>query len=334
MSYFAYPSMFLFLLVPLGLAMAIVWNARWRKQTTALMGRVDTVLRLMPAGLSRRRGWAASLFVTGLLCWVIALAGPLLGSRLVEFKQKGLDVFIAVDCSSSMLAEDFKPNRMAQAKYLLGQLVDRLAGDRIGIIAFSGQSYVLCPLTIDSSAARQALDFIDVGTVPIPGTVVGDAIRTAIKGLKAGEGEGRVLLLLTDGEDHKSDPVGAAEVAAKAGVKIFAIGIGNAQGEPIPVFDDQGNRTGYKRDKKGDVVMSRVDDATLQKIAEVTGGQYQRASLAGTEADTLSQALDQLKHGDQKTRQFNRLENRFQWPLALGLILILIALTIPEGGWR
>ena len=128
--------------------------------------------------------------------------GPLIGSRLVEFKQKGLDVFIAVDCSLSMQTEDLKPNRMAHAKSILSQLIDRLAGSRIGLIAFAGQAYVECPLTIDANAAKDVLDTIDVGTVPIPGTVIGDAIRTAIQGLKAGEGQNRVLVLLTDGEDH------------------------------------------------------------------------------------------------------------------------------------
>src|SRR4029077_13477123 len=130
-----------------------------------------------PRGLEARRKWASICYLVGLFSWVIALAGPLLGSRLVEFKQRGIDVFIAVDCSSSMLAEDLKPNRMAHAKLLLGQLIDRLYGDRLGVIAFAGQAYVQCPLTIDVNAAKQTLEAIDVGTVPIPGTVIGDAIR-------------------------------------------------------------------------------------------------------------------------------------------------------------
>jgi Ca-activated chloride channel family protein len=178
------------------------------------------------------------------------------------------------------------------------------------------------------------LDTIDVGTVPIPGTVIGDAIRVAIKGLKAGEGQNRVLVLLTDGEDHHSDPQAAAKEAAKVGMKIYPIGIGTSDGEPIPVFDDQGHRTGYKRDKKGEVVLSRLDEAALIDLAHETGGQYLRASPSGDEVDELSRWLDQLQQGDQKTRLFNRFENRYQWPLALGLILLLASLAIPEMGWR
>lgn len=310
------------------------WMHRRRTQALRILGQPITIRRMLPAGLAGRRRWIQGLRVAGLLSLVIALAGPLIGSKLVEFKQKGLDVFIAVDCSLSMQAEDFKPNRIAHAKLVLGQLIDRLAGSRIGIIAFAGQAYIECPLTIDENAARDVLDTIDVGSVPIPGTVIGDAIRTAIKGLKAGEGQNRVLVLLTDGEDHHSDPSGAAKEAAKIGLKIFPIGIGSAEGEPIPIKDDQGNRTGYKRDKKGEVVLSRLDEATLVELANLSGGQYLRASQTGDEADELARRLDALQQGDQKSKMFNRFENRYQYPLALGLVLLLVSLAIPEMPWK
>jgi Ca-activated chloride channel family protein len=143
-----------------------------------------------------------------------------------------------------------------------------------------------------------------------------------------------VLVLLTDGEDHHSDPQGAAKEAAKVGLKIFPIGIGSPQGEPIPIKDDQGNRTGYKRDKKGDVVMSRLDEATLVELARLTGGFYLRASPAGDEVDELVRRLDALQQGDQKSRMFNRYENRYQWPLAFGLILLFLSIAIPEMPWK
>jgi Ca-activated chloride channel family protein len=223
---------------------------------------------------------------------------------------------------------------MAHAKLVLGELIDKLAGSRIGIIAFAGQAYVECPLTVDENAAKDVLDTIDTNTVPIPGTVIGDAIRVAIKGLKAGEGQNRLLVLLTDGEDHRSDPQAAAKEAARVGLKIFPVGIGSPLGEPIPVLDDQGHRTGYKRDKKGEVVMSRLDEQTLIDLAHETGGQYLRAGPTGDEVDELSRRLEVLQQGDQKTKLFNRFENRYQYPLAAGLLLLLISLAIPEMGWR
>jgi Ca-activated chloride channel family protein len=334
MNYFAYSSMFGWLLAVAALGLAGGWLRRARTRSFALLGQPPTIQRMLPAGLARRRRWAHGLRVAGLLSFVLALAGPLIGSRLVEFKQKGLDIFIAIDCSLSMQAEDFKPNRMAHAKLILGQLIDHLSGSRIGIIAFAGQAYVECPLTVDENAAKDVLDTIDVGSVPIPGTVIGDAIRVAIKGLKAGEGQNRVLVLLTDGEDHHSDPQGAAKDAAKIGLKIFPIGIGSPEGEPIPVKDEQGNRTGYKRDKKGEVVLSRLDEAALVELARTTGGHYLRASPAGDEVDELARRLDALQQGDQKSRMFNRYENRYQWPLAAGLFLLLLSLAIPEMTWK
>ena len=334
MSYFAYPGMFGWFAIVLGLWVAGGWLHRRRQNILHMLGQYSTVHRMLPAGLQRRRRWSSAFRNAGLLCLAIALAGPLIGSKLVEFKQKGLDVFIAVDCSLSMQAEDFKPNRMAHAKLVLGQLIDKLAGSRLGIIAFAGQAFVECPLTIDENAAKDVLQTIDVGTVPIPGTVIGDAIRLVIKGFKAGEGQNRILILLTDGEDHRSDPQGAAKEAEKVGLKIYPIGIGTSQGEPIPIFDEQGHRTGYKQDKKGEVVMSRMDEAALIDIAQMTKGRYFRATPTGDEVDELARTLEQLQQGDQKTRMFNRYENRYQYPLALGLILLFVSLLIPEMGWK
>jgi Ca-activated chloride channel family protein len=325
--------MWIWLAAPVALLIASGWLARRRLAGLATLGQLPTVRRLLPERLARRRRWIRLCQVLGLLCCVTALAGPLIGTRLVAFKQRGLDVFIAVDCSLSMQTEDLKPNRMAQAKLLLNQLIDRLAGDRIGIIAFAGQAYVQCPLTIDSNAVHDALEAIDVGSVPIPGTVIGEAIRVAAKGMQAGEGGSRALILLTDGEDHESDPEGAAKEAAHVGLKIFAIGVGTPEGAPIPVFDDQGHRTGYKQDKKGSIVLSRLDEKTLIEIAQETGGQYSRASQTGDEVERIAQALESLKKGDQKTQLFNRFENRYQWPLGVGIFLLLASLAIPEEGW-
>jgi Ca-activated chloride channel homolog len=333
-TYVAYPEMWAWLWVPIAIVILIGLEARHRRQALKTLGQPATIARLLSASIPRRRQWIAFLRVLGLLCFVVALAGPLIGAKLTEFKQKGLDVFVAVDCSLSMQAEDLKPNRMAYAKLILGQLIDKLAGSRVGVIAFAGQAYVECPLTVDGNAAKETLDAVDVGAVPIPGTVIGDAVRTAIKGLKAGEGGGRVLVLLTDGEDHHSDPEGAAKEAAAVGLKVFTIGIGTTEGQPIPVFDEQGKRTGYKQDKNGETVISKLDPKTLIQIAQETDGQYWSASASGDEVDQLVHALEGLQQGDQKTRLFNRFENRYQWPLALGILLLLVSLAIPEAGRR
>lgn len=348
MNYFAYPEMALWLLAPTAILLLGILLQRWRQKTLKSLGsgpdfkqRLESgsdpslvVRRLLPVGLETKRRWILSLQTLGMLAMALALMGPLWGAKLVEFRQKGLDVFVAVDCSTSMLAQDFSPDRMAHAKLALGQIIDRLNGSRIGVIAFAGQAYVQCPLTVDQGAARDTLDSLDTGAVPIAGTHIGDAIRLALKGMQAGEGSNRALILLSDGEDHKSQPLEAAKEAAKMGMKIFAIGIGSKDGEPIPVLNDQGERTGYKRDKKGEVILSKLDQDTLFKIAQETGGQYYQASAAGDEVEPLLRDLEKLQTGDQKTQLFNRYENRFQWPLVIGILLLLISLAIPEMGFR
>jgi Ca-activated chloride channel homolog len=334
MNYFAYPSMFAWFMAPLALVVLGVLHHRHRKASIARLGQPATIVRMLPPNLRRRRAWIQACRVMGLACFVAALAGPLIGAKLVEFKQKGIDVFIAIDCSLSMQAEDLKPNRMAHAKLVLGQLIERLAGSRIGIIVFAGQAHVMCPLTVDDQAAKDILQAVEVNTVPVPGSVIGDAIRTAIKGLHAGEGGGRVLVLLSDGEDHHSKPLDAAKDAAKAGLKVFPVGIGTPEGEPIPVFDESGKRSGYKRDKRGEVVLSKLNEGDLIQIAQATGGQYLRASVTGDEVEQLANFLSELQQGDQKTRLFNRYENRFQWPLGAGVFFLLVSLAIPERRWK
>lgn len=332
--YFAYPEMAAWFFALAGFYALLWWSRRARRKAMTALGQWPTVRRMLPAGLQGRRRWIESLRGLGLLLFIFALAGPLIGSKLVEFKQRGVDLFVAVDCSLSMQAQDVAPDRMAHAKLLLGQLIDRLGGSRIGVVAFAGQAFIQCPLTVDQSAAKQTLESIAVGSVPMPGSAIGEAIRVAMKGLKAGESNTRALILLTDGEDHKSNPLAAAKDAAKVGLKIYTVGIGSPQGEPIPVLNESGQRTGYKRDKKGEVVMSKVDEDTLVKIARETGGQYFRANSTGDEIEPLVRAVQSLDEGEQKSQMFNRFENRYQWPLALGLLLILISLAIPEMGWR
>jgi len=334
MNYFAYPEQFIWFVAPIALwILGRLWVLS-RRKALAVVGQPAAIDRMLPVGLAARRRWIAFCRVLGLTMVVVAQSGPLLGSKLVEFRQKGLDAFIAVDCSLSMRAEDVLPNRMAHAKLLLGQLIERLAGSRIGVIAFAGQAYVQCPLTIDTGAAEQVLDSIDVGSVPSAGTVVGEATRVAAKGMKAGEGGPRALTLLPDGDDHRSKPLEAAKDAAALGMKIFTVGIGSLEGEPIPVIDESGKRSGFKLDKKGEVVMSRVDEKTLVEIARLTDGQYFRASSTGGEIDDLVRALQKLQQGDQKTKLFNRYENRYQWPLVVGILLLMISLIIPEQRWK
>lgn len=264
-----------------------------------------------------------SLTLLGTFFLILSLAEPQIGQRLQQIKTKTSNIFILLDCSDSMLAEDFKPNRMEKSKRVLSAILEKLAGQRVGIIAFAGEPYVYCPLTFDSSAVKQFLKAIEPGIIPQPGTRIGSALRLALAKLPAG-GLSNVVVLLSDGEDHSSDPLGAAEECRKMGVKIFAIGIGNPEGEPIPVRDSTGKIVGYRKNKKGDVILSRLGESDLTQMALLTGGSYFRASESEQEIDILTEKLAQLEKEPSLLRK-NIYENRYQWFLAIGMFCLLLA---------
>jgi Ca-activated chloride channel family protein len=241
---------------------------------------------------------------------------------LVTIERRGIDVVLAVDCSSSMNAEDVKPSRLAVAKRELGQLATELDGNRLGLVGFAGTAFSFCPLTLDVSATQLFLDQLDTNAMPVPGTSLGDAIHTSMQSFPAGDPNKKVILLLTDGEDHHSDPLGAAKDAARAGIVIDTVGIGNSNGEPIPETLENG-QSGFVRDASGQVVMSRLDEASLKQIAKLTGGIY--THVDGTQADALAPVVAAIggteRHRLQETVQRRHVE-RFQVLLLAAIVLL------------
>ena len=230
--------------------------------------------RLTARARRARTDLRALLVLLALGCLILGAARPQRGAQYVSAKRTGGDVVIALDVSSSMLAEDLKPSRLQRARHEIASILDRLQGDRVGLVAFAGAAFVQCPLTLDYSAARMFLDFMGPDLIPEPGTDLGEALRVATRAFGE-EGEGyRALVLITDGEDHAGDVEAAAQDARKAGVRVFAVGIGGGGGEPIPERDAAGKVTGFKQDREGRVVMSRLHEETLRQIAETTGGIY------------------------------------------------------------
>lgn len=283
--------------------------------------------KIFPFNRWKRTAFQKILMQTGaFLFLIIALAGPQIGKKLQEIQTRGSTVFILFDCSDSMLAEDFKPTRLEKSKRLLTGLLEKFHGDRVGIIAFAGEAYVYCPVTFDLSTVKQFLKSIEPGMIPQPGTRIGSAIRLALNKMPDSKGS-KTIVLLTDGEDHQSDPTGALEEAEKMDVKIFAVGIGNPEGEPIPVRDSTGKVSGYKKDKKGEIILSRLGEETLAKISLTTGGSYFRASDSEQEIDLLAEKIDVLKK-DPLTKKQNSYENRYQWFLLFGLILWFLSESI------
>ena len=319
----------------MALALLAAGLARWRGSSrretiTSSLGDAGTLSRLMPPEAAARRAWKFRLRLGALALLFIALSGPQWGVELVTTTASSHQVLIAIDTSLSMTAEDVKPARLQKAKQELSALLDGLKGNRVGLMAFAGETAMVCPLTTDLEAARTILMGLEPGAVPVPGTAIGKAIRAAVATLQRFPGR-KSLVVLTDGEDHRSDPLGAAEEAAAAGVRIFAIGIGTPEGEPIPLKDSAGAQLeGYKKDRRGSTVVSRLGEATLTQIAARTGGAYFRASPGESESSEIVDRILKTEQSQSVTRTSNQYRNRFLLPLALAFLLLLAELLIPE----
>lgn len=273
----------------------------------------------------------SNLRVTGkyllLLCAavmaIVACALPRLGFEERQIVSRGIDVMVAVDCSNSMLAQDYKPSRLARAKELLQNILWKAKGDRVGVIAFAGNAYVQCPLTLDYGMAKTALESLSIKSVPAQGTAIGTAIEAGIRTFEAAASGEKILVLLTDGEDQGSNPEEAAKKAAKAGIRIFTIGIGTSQGVAIPIRDGSGQET-YKKDSEGKTVSTRLDFGTLEKIASLTKGQAIKANAGGSaELDVVISDIDRAQKTEQQERKFRIWNERFQWVLLPAIVLLV-----------
>jgi len=326
---FENPYLLFFLILIPATAAVYFYAFLLRKKALDKFGQGSLLDKLSTASVARKKAKAA-LTVLALFFVVIALARPQFGTKLVEIKRRGSDIVLAVDVSLSMLAEDVKPNRIERSKLLLSGLLQQLEGNKVGIVAFAGTAFWQCPLTLDITAANLFLQQMNTNLIPVQGTVIGDAIRLAVKGLSKTSEKSKSIVILTDGEDHKSDPLGAAEEAAKAKIKIFAVGIGSKNGEPIPVKDESAKFIGYKKDKNGNIVMSKMDIGVLEKIAEITGGQYFDASSAQTDIGGLVNAIRGLEKSKLSANLNRQYEEKYQYFLFLALLLLIIEYFIPE----
>jgi Ca-activated chloride channel family protein len=278
----------------------------------------------------RGRRWKDALWLVVLAALLVALARPQWGTVTEMVEQEGIEVMVALDVSNSMLAQDVKPDRLSRAKMEIADLMERLGGDEIGLVLFSGASFVQFPLTSDYATARTFLDNARPEVISRPGTAIGDAIRTAMRGFDVNRPSQKVIVLITDGEDHEGDALSMAEMAAEQGIRIYTIGSGSPQGEPIPEYGSRGEITGYKKDGDGEVVLSRLDEGTLQQIAEVGNGQYYRATASGGELDVLIEELNTLQTTELASLLEVRGIERFQFFLLIGLAALVAAELIPD----
>lgn len=320
---FGDPTAFWWLLLVPALLLLYGWSFRRRRDALRRFGS-DTLMAKLTSATSRARQTVKAMLLLGaFLFLVLALVQPRFGTRLEMVSRRGVDVIVALDTSLSMMAEDMPPNRLMRARLEIESLIDRLEGDRIGLVAFSGQSFVLCPLTLDYGAAKLFLDSIDTGLIPTQGTAIAQAVRTSIEAFGSEEQKYKALVLITDGEDHAGDAVEAAREAAEAGVRIFAVGIGTPEGELIPVRTPDG-RTEFLKDRAGNVVKTRLDEVTLVQMARETNGGYVRSQRGVIGLETVYGQIAEMEKRELGSRKLSQYRHRYQWPLAVAVALVIV----------
>ncbi|MDD2703415.1 MAG: VWA domain-containing protein [Candidatus Omnitrophica bacterium] len=323
MRFAAVNFIFAFFVIP-ALVLFYLWAARSRKSALEKFAQKELLGDLLSAVDSRKRFLKTAVTVLSVFFGLFALMRPQWGFHWEEVKRKGVDIVIALDTSKSMLAEDVKPNRLQRSKLAIRDLVRNLKGDRIGLIAFSGSAFLQCPLTVDYGGFLLSLDDTGINTIPKGGTSITSAIKEALRSYEGGRKKYKVLILITDGEDHEGAPLQAAEEAKKEGISIFCIGIGTEEGELIPVVDESGQKV-FLKDGQGAVVKSRLDENSLQKIALETGGVYVRASNAEFGLDLIyRERISRMEKRDLQAKMNKQYEERFRvflWPALLLLVI-------------
>ena len=322
-------ALYLLILIP-GWIAFFYWVGKSKHRALERFGNLGALKRLMISYSGKNHRWKNALLILSYTFFVLALARPQIGTKLEEVKRKGVDIFVAMDVSLSMKAEDIKPNRLEKAKHEVANLIDHLQGDRIGLIAFAGDAFVQCPLTLDYSAAKMFLDIMDTNLIPKQGTNIGKAISVAMGSFVQKERKHKVLIIITDGENLQGDPMKMADAAEKEGVVIYTVGIGSPQGAPIPLYDANGRSLGYKKDRNGNVVMTKLDEFTLEKIALQTGGKYYHATSGEMELNKIYADISKMQKKELASRIFSQYEDRFQYFLGIGLILLILEMFIPE----
>jgi Ca-activated chloride channel homolog len=320
--------LWLLLVMPPALAVFFWWAMRTRRKLLAQFIEARLLSQLTVGVSPARQKIRFALVILAVAFLILALARPQHGFDLQEVEQRGLDIVVAVDTSKSMLAADIAPNRLARARLAALELMQKAGTDRMGLVAFAGDAFLECPLTIDNTAFQQCVRMLEVNIIPQGGTAIAAAIKTALTAFKENN-HYKVLVLFTDGEDNDTGALEAAQDAAQAGLKIFTIGIGTEKGELVRVTEANGN-SDYLRDESGNVLKSHLNEALLQQIAGATGGFY--LPLRGANAiDTLyERGLAPLPKSEGKERLVRRYHEQFHWPLAAAILLLLAELFLPE----
>ena len=317
---FANPEYFYFLLV-LPLLWGIYFYGAWKnRRNLARMGRLEILEPLMPDVSHYKRGVKFFVQQLAVILLIVMIARPQIGSKIETVKRQGVEIMIALDVSNSMLAEDITPSRLERSKLMLAKLLDELDNDKVGLIVFAGEAYTQLPITTDFVSAKMFLSNISTEMVPTQGTAIGRAIDLAMKSFTPDESADKAIIVITDGENHEDDAVAAARAAAERGVKVDVIGIGLPQGAPIPM----GRSGEFRKDRSGNVVITKLNEQMGQEIARAGGGLYVTADNTNAALRALISEVRKMKKSDVESKVYSAYNEQFMWFAAMALALLLL----------
>ena len=323
------------LIIPVLVAIYVLMRF-WSRKQFERFANIKLRHYLVPMFSSARSNTKFVLFNLIIALLIIGAANLQSGSKMEKVKREGIDLFLCVDISNSMHAEDIAPNRLERSKQAINKLISKLGGDRVGIIVFAGNAYVQLPITTDYAAAKMFLSTVDTDLIPTQGTEVGRAIELAIKSFGESESN-KAIIIISDGEDHENgDAVKAAQEAAKRNIKVYTIGMGLDEGAPIPIYNQYGKKTGYKKDKEGNIIITKLDDNMLRQIAEIGDGIYVRASNSNVGLDKIYEDINKATKSEIEAKVFTDYDDQFQWFVGAAIILLIIEILLSSGkrGWE
>lgn len=323
---FENPQHLILLIAVLVIFLLYLGYSFWQKRSLANVGNEDLLKRLIPNFSILRQRWKMALTLLSLLFLISALANPQWGAKKEKVKAQSSDVFIALDISQSMMAEDISPNRLERAKRLTQNLVKSLRGNRIGIILFAGNAYLQMPLSNDASAAQMFISSANTNQATTQGTAIGEAIELALKAYAEGEAIQRALIIITDGENHDDEAIAKVQEASEVGLNIFTIGVGTEEGSFIPVKSASGNQ--YKRDDKGELVKSILNPQLVRDLASAGGGKHYFIQEGNEILTDIKRQIDRLEKQEVEQRSFTDYESYFQYLLGIGLIFFILEFFI------
>ena len=308
----------------------IIFYENWKKRAYKLFGEKQLVSKLTSSYSKRKALTKHILTILIFTFLIIGLSNPKIGTKMEEVKREGVDLIIAIDLSNSMLAEAIKPNRLERSKQAISRLIDKLTGDRIGLVVFAGDAYIQLPITTDYAAAKLFLSTVNTNIMPNQGTEIGKAIDLGIKSFDMKNDQSKAIIIITDGENHDENAIEKTKEAQKLGIFVHTLGMGLSKGGPIPIYNKSGIQIGNRKDNDGNTIVSKLNEELLQKIAIEGKGSYVRANNSKVGLSTLFSEINKMEKKEIGTMVFTEFKDRFQIFLALTLFLLFIDLILSK----